>query len=562
MNIVDLHVHSTKSDGSMTPAQLVDYAVKKGLTAFALTDHDTTDGIEEAIAEARKHNQAVKNGQKEGLPLEIIPGVEFSTEYQGKDIHILGLYIDHTSPAFKEKIQKFVDSRILRNKKMCESLSSEGIDITYEKLIAENSNAIITRSHYAKYLLNHGYTTSMKEAFDRYIGDHAKHFIPREKISPIQAVDLIHEAGGLAFLAHPTLYHMSDRNLESLIMQLKNAGLDGIEAVYSTYTQGEELQMRKYASKYNLLISGGSDFHGSIKPKLDLAVGYGKLFIPASILEDIKAYRKNKTKIFFADLDGTLLNDEKKITPLTYETLKAWTQKGHKLVLCSGRAMDSILHVRETLGLGDFPNMYLIGYNGGEIYDCTSKTLLHRVALSYDSVRKCFEIARQYHIHIQTFTDTHILTQKEDEELRFYKKAVHTPVILTDDIMAHLEKEPCKCLAISLKDKELMKNFSDAVTKELGDQVHVMTSTPYFIEMFPISSGKGFSVNWLCSHLNIPLESALAAGDEMNDLSMLEAAGISIAMKNGRDFVKEMADVVTANDNNHDGLVPILQKYI
>lgn len=291
MNIVDLHVHSTKSDGTLTPTELVNYAIKKGLSAFALTDHDTTEGIDEAIEAADKHNQAIASGTIQGLPLEVIPGIEFSTEYMGKDIHILGLYINYHSPAFKEKIQEFVDSRILRNQKMCASLASDGIDITYEKLLEENPDAVITRSHYAKYLLTHGYTTSMKEAFERYIGDHCKHFIPREKITPMQAVDLINEVGGLAFLAHPTLYHMSDRILEGLIKELKEAGLAGIEAVYSTYTQGEEIQMRKFASKYNLLISGGSDFHGTVKPKLDLAVGYGKLFIPESILDTIKEAR-------------------------------------------------------------------------------------------------------------------------------------------------------------------------------------------------------------------------------------------------------------------------------
>lgn len=294
MNIVDLHVHSTKSDGTLTPTELVNYAIEKGLSAFALTDHDTTEGIEEAMSAASHHNEALSKGETKGLPLEIIPGIEFSTEYMGKDIHILGLYIDYNSSAFKERIQEFVDSRILRNQKMCNSLASEGIDITYEKLIEENPCSVITRSHYAKYLLNHGYTTSMKEAFDRYIGDHAKHYIPREKITPVQAVNLINKVGGLAFLAHPTLYHMSDRNLEILINQLKDSGLAGIEAVYSTYTQGEELQMRKLASKYELLISGGSDFHGTIKPKLDLAVGYGKLFIPESILTDIKQALKCK----------------------------------------------------------------------------------------------------------------------------------------------------------------------------------------------------------------------------------------------------------------------------
>ena len=267
-------------------------------------------------------------------------------------------------------------------------------------------------------------------------------------------------------------------------------------------------------------------------------------------------------KIFFADLDGTLLNNQKQITPLTYQTLKEWTEQGHKLVLCSGRALNSIIHVRETLGLGNFSNMYLIGYNGGEIYDCTAKTLLHRVALSYDETKKCFEIAKKYNIHIQTFSDTHIITRRENEEILYYKRAVHTPVIFTDDFLPYLDKEPCKCLAISLYDKEIMKNFSESVIKELGENVAVMTSTPHFVEMFPKSSGKGFSVKWLCKHLNIPLSHSLAAGDEMNDISMLEVCGISIAMKNGRDFVKKIADVVTKTDNNNDGLVPILKQYL
>ena len=268
------------------------------------------------------------------------------------------------------------------------------------------------------------------------------------------------------------------------------------------------------------------------------------------------------TKIFFADLDGTLLNKQKQITPLTYQTLKEWTDKGHKLVLCSGRALDSVINVRETLGLGDFSNMYLIGYNGGEIYDCTSKTLLNRIALSYDAAKKCFEIAKNHNIHIQTFSDTHIITAKEDEEILYYKKAVHTPVIYDEDFIPHLDKEPCKCLAIFLHNKELMKTFSKAIYEELGNEVNVMTSTPNFIEMFPISSGKGFSVKWLCDYLNISLEHALAAGDEMNDISMLEAAGVGIAMANARDFVKEIADVVTETDHNNDGLVPVLKQYM
>lgn len=276
MNIVDLHVHSTKSDGSYTPSELVTYALEKGLTAFALTDHDTTDGIDEALKAA------------EGKPIEVIPGIEFSSEYEGKDIHIVGLYIDYQSDFFKRRLVNFVNGRIIRNKEMCRRLTEHGMPVTYEELTSEFPDSVITRSHYAKYLLNHGYTKSLKEAFDRYIGDNCPCFVPRKKITPMRAVEIILKAGGIPILAHPILYHMSDARLEKLVATLKDMGLLGIEAVYSTYSPSEERQMRTLAAKYDLCISGGSDFHGNAKPGLDLATGYGKLFIPEEILINLK----------------------------------------------------------------------------------------------------------------------------------------------------------------------------------------------------------------------------------------------------------------------------------
>lgn len=264
----------------MTPTELVAYAAKKGLSAFALTDHDTTAGITEAIEAAAKLPSST--------PLEIIPGIELSTEYEGKDIHILGLFIDYESALFKKQIQEFVDSRIMRNRKMCANLKEAGIDISYEKLLAAFPGSVITRGHYAKYLLEYGYVKSMPEAFDRYIGDHAKYFVPREKVTPAQAVELILSAKGLPILAHPTLYHMSNARLEQLISRLKTAGLIGLEAIYSTYSTAEEREMRKLASKYDLCISGGSDFHGSTKPKLELAIGYGGLSVPESVLDELR----------------------------------------------------------------------------------------------------------------------------------------------------------------------------------------------------------------------------------------------------------------------------------
>lgn len=285
---VDLHVHSTRSDGTYTPSQLVDYAMKKGLAAFALTDHDTVDGLAEAVSYAESLSSP--------LVPEVIPGIEFSTEYQGQDVHILGYYIDYHQAAFRRKLQAFVDSRTQRNEKMCRLLQGAGISVTYEKLLEEFPDSVITRAHYAKYLLNNGYVSSMKEAFDRYVGDHCPCYVPREKVTPAQAVRLVLEAGGVPVLAHPILYHMSDARLDALTAELKEAGLAGIEAVYSTYKACEERQIRSLARKYGLLITGGSDFHGDNKPGLDLGTGYGQLFVPCTLLEDLKRAREKNLR--------------------------------------------------------------------------------------------------------------------------------------------------------------------------------------------------------------------------------------------------------------------------
>ena len=274
--IVDLHVHSNKSDGTFTPSELVDYAVEKGLTAFALTDHDTIEGVNEALLAS------------EGKPVTVLPGVEFSTEYEGKDIHIVGLMIDPDCPAILEKMQEFVSSRITRNQKMCAALQAAGVDVSYEKLMETYPGAVITRAHYAKYMIKEGYVKSFAEAFERYIGDRAPCFIPREKVTPQDAIKLILEAKGIPVLAHPLLYGMGKDRLQLLVERLKEAGLVAIEAVYSTYSPSEEAEMRKLAKDNGLLISGGSDFHGSTKPGLDLAVGYGRLYIPEEILTNLK----------------------------------------------------------------------------------------------------------------------------------------------------------------------------------------------------------------------------------------------------------------------------------
>ncbi len=273
---VDLHVHSTRSDGTYTPTQLVNYAIEKGLKAFALTDHDTVDGIEEALKAA------------EGKPIEVIPGIEYSTEYRKRDVHIVGLFIDYKAPVFLEYLERFQASRIERNHKLCKNLQGAGFDITYEALLKEFPNAVITRAHYAKYLLSHGYVKSMVEAFERYLGDHTPYFVHREKITPEEVIDITRRAGGIPILAHPTLYKLGREQLDILVSTLTDAGLMGLEAIYSTYSPSEESQMKALAKKYNLLISGGSDFHGATKPGLDLGNGYGRLFVHEEVLENLR----------------------------------------------------------------------------------------------------------------------------------------------------------------------------------------------------------------------------------------------------------------------------------
>lgn len=285
MRAIDLHTHTAKSDGSYTPAELVDYAIEKDLAAVAITDHDSIEGLDEAIS----HAASLK---EKGLPsIEVIPGIEFSTKYEKQDVHIVGLYITYDSPVFRKALDAFVDSRTHRNIRMCENLQAAKIDITYEKLQARYPDAVITRAHYASYLLEQGYVRSRQDAFAQYLGDHTKYFVPREKVTPARAVALILEAGGIPILAHPPLYHMGHDRLDSLTASLKAEGLMGIETFYSTYTNQDVRDMLNLAKKYELLLSGGSDFHGANKPGLDLGCGYGNLFVPEDALTDIKNRR-------------------------------------------------------------------------------------------------------------------------------------------------------------------------------------------------------------------------------------------------------------------------------
>lgn len=276
MEKVDLHVHSTASDGTLTPSGLVKEARKAGLSAFALTDHDTVDGIAECIRAGKESE------------IEVIPGIEISTRYKDKEIHIVGLCIDYTDEQFLNSIGNELERRNARNEKLIERFNEYGFPISMDELTDMFPDSVITRAHFASYMVKKGYVKDNAEAFAKYLGDGMPLYVSREKKSPKEAIDIIKAAGGAAILAHPLLYHLTNGELSALCSQLKSYGLCGIETMYSTYRGFDELNVRKLAHEYNLLESGGSDFHGANKPHISLGSGCGNLCISYSYLKAIK----------------------------------------------------------------------------------------------------------------------------------------------------------------------------------------------------------------------------------------------------------------------------------
>ncbi len=272
---VDFHTHSTCSDGTMTPTELVRHAKKQGLHAFALTDHDNVDGIEEAMREAKK------------IGIEFIPGIEFSAA-ESTETHIIGLFIDHNNPALLETIQGLKDSRTNRMRDICNRLTGLGLDISYDEAVAVAGGNFVGRAHIAKLMVEKGYCDTIKECFDRYIGLNKPAYSPKHELTAVKAVKAIRTAGGLAFLAHLNQTGFDLIKTEELLLTLKEAGLNGIEGYYPEYSHKQTAEYRALAEKLCLAIGGGSDFHGSIKPHIEIGTGSGTLSIPGYVYENLK----------------------------------------------------------------------------------------------------------------------------------------------------------------------------------------------------------------------------------------------------------------------------------
>jgi 3',5'-nucleoside bisphosphate phosphatase len=275
MEYIDLHVHSTASDGTYTPSELVDLAKNKGLVAFALTDHDTVNGLNEAFKQGKKQN------------VKVIPGIEISAQFNNSDIHILGLNMDYEHEEFISAVLDCSKSRDIRNDKIIELMKQDGINISKEGLIKQFGEVSITRAHFARFLVENGYVPHKDMAFAMYLNKGKKYYIPRQYVTPLKAIDMIKNAKGHPVLAHPLLYKLGKDRLLSLFDYLKSIGMEGIEAIYSLNTPSDDVWLKKMADNYGYFVTGGSDFHGANKPNIDIGTGKGNLKISSDLLSNI-----------------------------------------------------------------------------------------------------------------------------------------------------------------------------------------------------------------------------------------------------------------------------------
>lgn len=273
---IDLHVHSTYSDGTLHPAELVELALARGLTAISITDHDTTEGTAEAL-EAAGHT---------GL-LEVVPGIELSVVYNERHLHLLGYYIDPENSEMKSALADIQAARITRNGRIVEKLRKLGLKVNMPEIEAKSAVGQTGRPHIAQVLVEKNIARSMDDAFSRFLKQGAVAYVPRLVLEAGRAIALIRGAGGIAVLAHPATIDSSLRTIPEIVEQLAGAGLGGIEVYYPVHSVRNQKQLSALASRYGLVVTGGSDYHGDIRPGTMIAGGRN-MKVPAELLQQLK----------------------------------------------------------------------------------------------------------------------------------------------------------------------------------------------------------------------------------------------------------------------------------
>lgn len=277
--IIDLHSHSTASDGSDPPSHLVELAERVGVSVLAITDHDTQAGVAEAMQAASR------------FQVEVVPGVELSLEYERGGMHLVVLWLEPGSGPLQARLPGLRDGRNSRNERMIELLTAAGMPLTMDEVLEESGGGSVGRPHIAAVMARHGYVPDIKTAFELWLGAGRPAYVERPRMEPEEALDLARASGAVPILAHPhTLGITTAQEMASLLQRLGDAGLVGLEAFYASYHRHEREGYADLARRFGLAVSGGSDYHGDYKPGLALGTGYGDLAVPYSVVEGLREH--------------------------------------------------------------------------------------------------------------------------------------------------------------------------------------------------------------------------------------------------------------------------------
>ncbi len=273
---IDLHVHTSASDGTTAPGDIAAAAARAGLSAIAITDHDTVDGYLEAVSSVS------------GSEVEIIPGIEISTRFNAS-VHILGYYIDPASEHLLPVLNWVIQDRDARNEKICAMMQRDGIRVDYAEMKERAGGGVIGRPHFAEILMKAGLAKDITDAFERFLNKGRRYWIARNFVPIEDSIRIILRSGGIPVLAHPFQYRLDEEELRDLIEHCLDYGLMGMECRYSGYTPQQSAYLEGLAKEYSLIRTGGSDFHGDRKPHIQLGTGTGDLYVPYDFLEEVRS---------------------------------------------------------------------------------------------------------------------------------------------------------------------------------------------------------------------------------------------------------------------------------